>query len=59
MEGSVPFLPISGWHGDNLITKSTNMEWWKGQKVKSLAGKEAEVVCLLDYLNNVRLPSLA
>ena len=23
VEGSVPFLPISGWMGDNLITKST------------------------------------
>jgi len=31
---SVPFLPISGWKGDNLITKSTNMPWWKGADIK-------------------------
>jgi elongation factor 1-alpha len=31
---SVPFMPISGWMGDNLITKSTNMDWWKGADVK-------------------------
>jgi elongation factor 1-alpha len=31
---SVPVLPISGWMGDNLITKSTNMDWWKGADVK-------------------------
>merc|ERR1711868_253646 len=29
-----PILPISGWHGDNLLSQSTNMSWWKGQKVK-------------------------
>lgn len=27
---SVPVIPISGWMGDNLITKSPNMDWWKG-----------------------------
>eukprot|EP00892_Ulva_mutabilis_P007915 jgi/Ulvmu1/5496/UM023_0032.1 len=53
VEGSVPFLPISGWHGDNLIAKSTNMTWWSGQKIKSLSGKEVEVITLLDYLNKV------
>jgi elongation factor 1-alpha len=31
---SVPILPISGWMGDNLITKTTNMAWWKGVDVK-------------------------
>jgi len=27
---NVPFVPISGWVGDNMIEKSTNMAWWKG-----------------------------
>jgi elongation factor 1-alpha len=27
---TVPFIPISGWHGDNLIERSTNMKWYKG-----------------------------
>jgi elongation factor 1-alpha len=26
----IPFVPISGWQGDNMITKSENMPWWKG-----------------------------
>ena len=26
----IPFIPISGWAGDNLIETSTNMSWWKG-----------------------------
>jgi elongation factor 1-alpha len=26
----VPFVPISGWLGDNMLEKSTNMPWWKG-----------------------------
>jgi elongation factor 1-alpha len=26
----VPFVPISGWLGDNMIERSANMPWWKG-----------------------------
>jgi len=26
----IPFIPISGWAGDNMIDKSTNMGWYKG-----------------------------
>jgi len=26
----VPFIPISGWMGDNMIEKSPNMGWYKG-----------------------------
>jgi len=26
----VPFVPISGWLGDNMLEKSANMPWWKG-----------------------------
>merc|ERR1711966_413910 len=26
----IPFVPISGWEGDNMIDKSTNMPWYKG-----------------------------
>eukprot|EP01121_Diplochlamys_sp_Union-15-3_P010316 TRINITY_DN288_c0_g1_i11.p1 TRINITY_DN288_c0_g1~~TRINITY_DN288_c0_g1_i11.p1 ORF type:complete len:485 (+),score=119.05 TRINITY_DN288_c0_g1_i11:106-1455(+) len=26
----IPFIPISGWHGDNMLEKSANMPWWKG-----------------------------
>jgi elongation factor 1-alpha len=27
---TVPFVPVSGWHGDNLIERSSNMPWYKG-----------------------------
>jgi len=27
---NVPFVPISGWHGDNMIERSPNMAWYKG-----------------------------
>jgi elongation factor 1-alpha len=26
----IPFIPISGWNGDNMMEKSINMPWWKG-----------------------------
>jgi elongation factor 1-alpha len=26
----IPFVPISGWFGDNMIDRSTNMPWYKG-----------------------------
>jgi len=26
----IPFVPISGWNGDNMLEKSENMTWYKG-----------------------------
>merc|ERR1712086_1186855 len=26
----IQFIPISGWHGDNMIDRSSNMPWYKG-----------------------------
>ncbi len=28
---NVPFIPVSGWKGDNLVKKSDNMPWYKGK----------------------------
>merc|ERR1712167_376918 len=39
----IPFIPISGFHGDNMIEVSTNMDWYKGQ-------------CLLDSLDTAKPP---
>jgi len=39
----IPFVPISGWVGDNMIDKSTNMPWYKGPY-------------LLEALDNVNPP---
>ena len=27
---NIPFVPISGWHGDNMLEKGDNMKWYKG-----------------------------
>jgi len=27
---TIPFVPISGWLGDNMLEKSTNLTWYKG-----------------------------
>ena len=29
---TIPFIPISGWNGDNLIERSDNMKWYKSVK---------------------------
>jgi elongation factor 1-alpha len=39
----IPFIPISGWSGDNMIDKSDNMKWYKGPY-------------LLEALDNVNPP---
>merc|ERR1711959_522236 len=36
---SVAFVPISGWHGDNMIEASTNMSWYKGWSKEVKEGK--------------------
>jgi len=48
----IPFVPMSGFKGDNLIEASKNMDWYKGFKVKPKK-KEVEGVTLLDALNDV------
>jgi len=30
-DGKVPFVPISGFQGDNMVDKSTNTGWYKGK----------------------------
>jgi len=39
----IPFVPISGWVGDNMIEKSAKMPWWKG-------------VTLIEALDGVEVP---
>jgi elongation factor 1-alpha len=54
---STPFIPISGWMGDNLLIQSAKMPWWKGMSVvKPLDGKSITVCTLLDVLNNMVEP---
>jgi elongation factor 1-alpha len=35
---AVPFVPVSGWHGDNMLESSPNMPWFKGWAVERKEG---------------------
>eukprot|EP00483_Globobulimina_turgida_P004455 UN04464 len=48
----IPFIPMSGFKGDNLSKVSENMKWWKGFKVK-IKKKEITGVTLIDALDRV------
>merc|ERR1712097_152700 len=53
-----PVIPISGWHGDNLIDKTSNMAWWGGQVVKISKEKKMNVVTLKEALNDFVQPAV-
>jgi len=42
-DDKIPFIPLSGWLGDNMIEKSNNLKWYKGP-------------CLLEALDAVVPP---
>merc|ERR1712224_313147 len=48
----IPFIPMSGFKGDNLTKRSSNMSWYKGFEVK-LKKDKVNGYTLLDALNNV------
>lgn len=35
---AVAFVPISGWHGDNMLEPSEKMSWYKGWSVERKEG---------------------
>merc|ERR1711893_418130 len=54
---TVPFVPISGWHGDNMLEASKNMTWYNGWSVKKgKEKKEYKGTTLLDALDNIDPP---
>merc|ERR1711951_301238 len=53
---SVPFVPISGWHGDNMINASQKMPWYKGWNVERKEGN-ANGMTLLEALDAVIPPT--
>jgi elongation factor 1-alpha len=50
-----PFVPISGWMGDNLVTKSANLPWYTGCNLK-IDGKEIKVHTLKEAFNDSVFP---
>jgi len=53
---TVAFVPISGWHGDNMLLKSEKMEWCKPWTRKDSTKKELKGDTLLDALNTIEPP---
>lgn len=49
----IPFIPMSGLQGENLIAKSDNMPWYDGFDVPIRKGVKVQGHTLLDALNNV------
>jgi len=53
---AVPFVPISGWHGDNMLEASTNMSWYKGWEITRKEGN-AKGTTLLEALDAIIPPT--
>jgi len=53
---TVPFVPISGWNGDNMLEQSTNMPWWKGWNIER-KGAKFDGKTLLAALDAMEPPS--
>merc|ERR1719281_684542 len=53
---TIAFVPISGWHGDNMIEATTNMAWYKGWKVERKEGN-ADGKTLFEALDAIVPPA--
>lgn len=53
---AVAFVPISGWHGDNMLEPSEKMPWFKGWAVERKEGK-ADGKCLIEALDAILPPA--
>lgn len=52
----VAFVPISGWHGDNMVEPTTNMGWYKGWSKDMPDGKKSSGYTLKDAINEILEP---
>jgi len=56
---AVAYVPISGWHGDNMVKASENMPWYKGWTTDRKVGKKEQSdkgLTLLEALDNILPP---
>jgi elongation factor 1-alpha len=53
---NVPFVPISGWNGDNMLEPSPNMAWFKGWDKKDSEGKNVTGKTLIQALDAIEPP---
>jgi len=52
---AVPFVPISGWHGDNMIEQSDKMKWYKGWTTERKDGNKTGYT-LQQAIDNIAPP---
>jgi len=52
----IPFIPMSGWTGENLTKPSTNMPWYKGWTVNISPKETVSGVTLVDALDKMVQP---
>lgn len=53
---TVPFVPISGWNGDNMIEPTTNASWYKGWEKETKSGV-VKGKTLLEAIDAIEQPS--
>jgi len=54
---TIPFVPISGWHGDNMIEETQNMKWYKGWSKETKENGKASGKTLFEALDAVVEPA--
>jgi len=54
---AIPFVPISGWAGDNMVEATTNMAWFKGWNKETKEGGKATGYTLLEALDAINPPT--
>ncbi|GAB1600379.1 elongation factor 1-alpha-like [Argonauta hians] len=53
---AVAFVPVSGWHGDNMMEPSTNMPWFNGWSIEK-KDEKATGKTLLNALDSISPPT--
>ncbi|XP_028660236.1 elongation factor 1-alpha-like [Erpetoichthys calabaricus] len=52
---AVPFVPVSGWTGENMLSMSQKMPWFKGWKIRRKEGNKSGQT-LLEVLDSISPP---
>jgi len=53
---AVAFVPISGWHGDNMVEPTANMAWYKGWSKETKEGGKKTGKTLFEALDAINEP---
>ncbi|EAZ8597569.1 elongation factor 1-alpha, partial [Salmonella enterica] len=54
---TVPFVPVSGWNGDNMIEPTTNASWYKGWEKETKASGVVKGKTLLEAIDAIEPPA--